>query len=140
MENTCPSSFLALLSYTVQKLPKTPFSAPTHKPSLFFPPPSWSSLKPAFLSFDQAVRHVRPQNMIPNWEKRLRIIILETLQLVVYVMICCIILKEQVKDVPRQPEAAVIINRLDHCKAEEKDSSAGCHARYQKGEDPTNSV
>lgn len=113
---------------------------PKHKPSLFFPPPSWPSLKPTFLSFDQAIWHVRPQDMIPNREKRLRIIILETLQLVVYVMICCIILKEQVKDIPRQPEAAVIVDRFDHCKAEEKDSSTGRHARDQKGEDPTDSV
>lgn len=55
-------------------------------------------------------------------------------------MVCSVILKEQVKDISRQPEATVIVDRLDHCKAKEEDSSAGCHPRDQEGKDPTNSV
>lgn len=55
-------------------------------------------------------------------------------------MVRGVILETEMEDIPRQAEAAVVVDRLDHRKAEEDRGRSRRHPRYEKRDGPPKGV
>lgn len=110
--------------------------------------PNQPRLEAAPLPSLQRVRRVRPENPIPHHEERLREVALTACELVMDVVVCRVVAEHGVERIPRQHEAAVIVDPLDGGHREEEGRSSGRHARDEVchcprqglGDDPVHRV
>ena len=64
------------------------------------------NIEPSSGPLHDVIRHVSPHNSIPKREKRLRVVILNAVNLVVNIVISAVILEQNVEQVPRNPKTA----------------------------------
>ncbi|KAL3646483.1 hypothetical protein CASFOL_011663 [Castilleja foliolosa] len=100
----------------------------------------WPGHQPAFAPLLDFIRHIRPKNPIPHHKKRLRKVILIPIQLMMYIVISRVVLKERLEKVAGQPKPAVVVDRLEGCEREEENGSPWGHSGNEEREGPTDRV
>lgn len=98
------------------------------------------NLKPSALPLDDVVRHVGTEDLVPGDEERLRVVVLVPLELVVHIMVRAVVVEQELKRVPGQPQRAVDVDGLDRGEGEEVDARPGSHPREEEGHGPSDGV
>jgi hypothetical protein len=88
----------------------------------------------------QHVRHMRAEELVPGDKEGLRKVEPAAAQLVVHVVVRRVVPEEEMEQVPRQPEAAVVVDALDGAEREEEDGGARRHAGDDEGQRPAERV
>ena len=68
------------------------------------------------------------KNSVPCNKERLREVVLVAVQLMMDVMVCAVVAKDPMEDIPRETKTTVIINALDGGKGEEENGSPRSHS------------
>lgn len=97
-------------------------------------------LESTSLAVLKSVRHVCSEDLVPHDKEGLREVVLVAIELVVNVMVGAVVAEEDMEDVAREPQAAVVIDGLDGRKREEEYGRLRSHAGDEEGEGAADGV
>jgi len=93
---------------------------------------SWPWFDPSSFSLLNRVGHVSSKYLVPHHKKGLWKVVLVSIELMVNVMICTVVAEQCLEDVPRKPQPAMIIHRLNGSKGEKEYGCPWSHTGDEK--------